>query len=912
MLRCFTLLACLAPLSAIQYKLLPTGEGLNQLNGQLKEIDLIRQHEKVGLPPPTKHEIAKAEISKPTQIEIDKIINTEYKADKAFDLDFQKQFSVDKKYLAAQKIVSQLENQNLGKVTTQEANSDVHVKAALPVLPPSVLQPAPPAVIKIDHLSVKLEHAVEKINQEQLKLQAALKTDASGPQINATPIVVAKVPVGVTKSAIAATNVATDSKLVHVNVPESRWQKYLAGLTNVTPSFTNEYTHALFFISLPGIILTCISMLWALSYLTCCCCKCPCVHCCRSKKKGFSVNNVLVPLYLGVVFASILAAVAAMGFMVDTKLDSSIDKGHVSNAWIEPPISAGSFSELNFLEVSNSMADDGCNDAAGVVCHQESLKCAFATANAYTCPCLSIEMPCLIKAGCFGNSKFSASGLACATLNCGSDICDGLHPEVAVQLTAAPPSVVAAKPAATTLPAAIANLKTNFAPVSIKTPEPVVKSAVANELAPAAPAATPKEVEKVMREDDLWSSLNNLLKAASTTLNTFSTSVEAITDDKKASAVVSKIGDGVKLSKTEEHKIEQVLLDVKKLAAVSSSNMQAQLTSAANHLNLVEKDTLQARVTALNQLSTEFKTISERPQAPAQKEAAVVEVELTHAQKELNNFRITMKQWHTAIQTGEMYRQVATMILWMIVLFVFPVVVTAAFKRSPCTFQLAVIMVFFAMTTSWLAFTVYMDVAVTNADVCKEFDTMEAEPAKYMPKEQAALVTACLSRAPVTTALGINSRLEPVKVEWPNILDSQPSATSMQLKDLNMLITQAAVSSSARTAALSASKDLSDLEKQLKSFMINQNEIIESVKPEAMAAEALSKGDCSDVNLAYRELKGVVCHDILQSLGRMALLFGVAGLLLIILAIVIPLAMTRHALVEKDSAFTADVEPFDA
>lgn len=212
-------------------------------------------------------------------------------------------------------------------------------------------------------------------------------------------------------------------------------------------------------------------------------------------------------------------------------------------------------------------------------------------------------------------------------------------------------------------------------------------------------------------------------------------------------------------------------------------------------------------------------------------------------------------------------------------------------------------MILFTMMTTWIAYTAYMDVAVINAGICKELDVMEADPAKYIPKEEAAMVAACLSGTPLNKVLHINNQVEPVKVAWPTELNASPKELFAVISSMKTVFS-AMETGDSKLQAKQTNAAVSALESHLSAYMTKQNEVEEKIKPVTMAAETLSTADCSNVAVAYREVKSVVCGEILTSLSRLAMCFLASGVMLLVMAILVPCSMTRMKLlaVQPDRA----------
>jgi hypothetical protein len=269
------------------------------------------------------------------------------------------------------------------------------------------------------------------------------------------------------------------------------------------------------------------------------------------------------------------------------------------------------------------------------------------------------------------------------------------------------------------------------------------------------------------------------------------------------------------------------------------------------------------------------------------KEAVAAQKRFALAQSELHKTRDTVKKWHQAAQNGELYREVGTMLILFFPLLCCPVIGFAALKKTRVPLQFATVLVFFSMALCWISFTTYLDVAVVNADMCAEMDHAEANPGKYLPAEEARMVAVCLAREPLTAAVAVKGKFEPAKFVFPSVLDQQVPAHELTGKELKSL-------------AKKLAKEQAHLHKS----------VDDKIKPFVMASQTVSEADCSNINVAYRQTKTVVCKDILTANARLASIFMVLGFLLMILAFLIPVANTRMSIIDKNAVFTHDVEPF--
>jgi len=413
-------------------------------------------------------------------------------------------------------------------------------------------------------------------------------------------------------------------------------------------------------------------------------------------------------------------------------------------------------------------------------------------------------------------------------------------------------------------------------------------------------------------DNDLWSGVFNLFNQTNRTIGGFKNSLKTMSSDKGAKAAEKKIQQGIALTNAEDHQLKLLIGHLKQLVAKHSTSLiKKELHSHLTHLTEVEKDSLESRKKALLNLQSEMKKLSVRPQKKLKKETAKVGHKLTKAQKDMANYQVMMDKWHQAAKDGEMWREIGTIVFLIFPFLLFPIITMAACKKTTCTMQTASILILFSMITTWTGFVIYLNSAVVGADICRTMDQMEANPAKFVPQQDVAMVEACLSRTPLTKALHLNSHVEPVKVHLPEELNTKSlSATNFDLASLEKVIAKIGHNKEAAAAAKKAQRSLHTLQKHIKQYLTNQNELMEKIKPVTLAAQTLSTGDCSNVNLAYREVKTIVCGEILTDLARMASVLGVAGILILFLAVLVPCATTRQRILDKSMVFSTPDRPF--
>jgi len=429
MLRCFTLIASLGCVIAFQEHLSPHGKGLNKLDTQMQKIELIRKAQKDGKPIPT--DLDKA-VKKVQKAEANKIIDAQYNGAKKFIKDFKTDFKTETQYTQGKQEVRKLEKKIKGSVKTHEANPEIKVKSANAILPPTHSK----------HVKqIKSTKNENKLAAASKQVKTALKA-----QHKVDPKALPK-----TQSKHATSNVATNKNLVHVQIHETEWQKYLSQITNEKPAADTEYAKQLLYISIPGLLFVVMSVLWLFSYFTFCLCKWPCPYCCHNKK-DISAASINVPLGFGVFFSLLVAGLAVLGCIINVQLAVTMSQDHYGSAWVNTPsvvktVSKSSFlDETQFFEQTGSQLNDNanlwlsnpdetddfvevettisCNKKIGDRCHSDAAKCITAAKTDYnkTCACFALEIPCLTNAGCFG--KYPGSDTGCATMKCGSAICN--------------------------------------------------------------------------------------------------------------------------------------------------------------------------------------------------------------------------------------------------------------------------------------------------------------------------------------------------------------------------------------------------------------------------------------------------------------------------------------------------------
>lgn len=105
--------------------------------------------------------------------------------------------------------------------------------------------------------------------------------------------------------------------------------------------------------------------------------------------------------------------------------------------------------------------------------------------------------------------------------------------------------------------------------------------------------------------------------------------------------------------------------------------------------NQGEKDDLKSRVKALSKLNVQMNVLASRSATSTTAATAVVESQLTAAQKEMKVFQEMITKTHAAAVLGEFWRELATMAILLLPLLCWIAVITASLKKTPCTMQFA-------------------------------------------------------------------------------------------------------------------------------------------------------------------------------------------------------------------------------
>eukprot|EP00462_Mataza_sp_D1_P009601 CAMPEP_0175169724 /NCGR_PEP_ID=MMETSP0087-20121206/29769_1 /TAXON_ID=136419 /ORGANISM="Unknown Unknown, Strain D1" /LENGTH=1007 /DNA_ID=CAMNT_0016460181 /DNA_START=61 /DNA_END=3084 /DNA_ORIENTATION=- len=751
----------------------------------------------------------------------------------------------------------------------------------------------------------------------------------------------------------------------------SKWQNFFGGFTSVRVGDTSAYSKQLLTSTIPVIVPLLVAAFWTLSYFTCCCCRSPCPNMCRSRRKTLTPTSFVMPLYVSLALAAGLVAVSVWAFAVNARLSQTMDKdntlaGFASNGFRHsktPSSAATTFFETDAFETEAEVAaeveaglDPDFDEVAFAQttsvteCDAGHMGEVFGTKAESISKCsamirsvltggkhyVALECPCLVHVSHQEARQFKCKFPATANHTiydqwkvCNPGAFSGQPEKADVKSThktklnkhsASPDHKQSAHETAThktaTHKTAAHKTVAHKAAAAAAHKTAVHKTAAHKAAAHKTAAHAKKEPVKkshkatVEEEQDVWGSLKYLLKSADNVLARMHKSVQEMSSETSAMLAAAALGE-------QEHKINKVDAEASKVmqtldnlaSKLPKGGLQKQLFAASKGIASAKKGVLAPQEKALHSLSHGVAKVAERHRSAMKHEAKTVESQLSVAQKEMAELQDTLVASHAAALNGEIVREVATIFVLLCPALLFPFLLMGLVRKSHCNLKFASVLTFISLLLCWITCAAYYSASVVNADICQELDTMEVHPELYMPAQQAKLVDACLHKQPLNKAFSINKKLAPSKFTWPSALDKH---VTLDLSHISTLTKKAEAAPKAAKQAKASAVGVEHFEKMLdelqKSF---GHAVSHTLKPLALASNELQDANCGQVPPAYFEVKKVVCGQVLSHSGALALAFGISGFALFFLALLVPLATTRLAIISDKYAFyTHDVEPF--